>query len=112
MSTVSSDGKIHVYDLAAVPPDVGKEVKEISPVAVYDSNGTRLTCVTLADGDADADIATGDVNVKRKRNEEIVVDGSENEGSEDDKADRDEEVGKKDDDSVEADEVEVEDESR
>ncbi|KAF7371044.1 Glycosyltransferase family 39 protein [Mycena sanguinolenta] len=62
--TVSSDGKIHVYDLAALPVQPGTTVLEISPVAEYDSKGTRLTCVTLADGDIEESAA---VNGKRKR---------------------------------------------
>ncbi|KAF8075163.1 WD40-repeat-containing domain protein [Lyophyllum atratum] len=59
--TVSSDGKIHVYDVAMIP-EAGEKA-EILPVAVYDSKGTRLTCVTLADGELD----TAPVGSKRKR---------------------------------------------
>ncbi|KAJ7483167.1 WD40-repeat-containing domain protein [Mycena latifolia] len=68
--TVSSDGRILVYDLAALPSpaDEGGAVREIAPVAAYDSKGTRLTCVTLADGDEGA--AEGAVGGKRKRGEE------------------------------------------
>jgi protein MAK11 len=36
-------------------------------LTTYDSKGTRLTCVTLADGDMDID---GTVNGKRKREDE------------------------------------------
>ncbi|KAJ7233009.1 WD40-repeat-containing domain protein [Mycena rebaudengoi] len=50
--TASSDGKIFLYDLASLPASpADKTVLEILPVAEYDSKGTRLTCVTLADGD-------------------------------------------------------------
>jgi protein MAK11 len=62
--TASSDGKIHVYDLAALPAQAGSTVLEMTPVAEYDSKGTRLTCVTLADGDVEE---SGEVNGKRKR---------------------------------------------
>ncbi|KAJ7493211.1 WD40-repeat-containing domain protein [Mycena galericulata] len=65
VATVSSDGKIHVYDLAALPAAAGSSVLEIAPVAEYDSKGTRLTCVTLADGDVEGGGAA--VNGKRKR---------------------------------------------
>ncbi|OJA11518.1 hypothetical protein AZE42_09431 [Rhizopogon vesiculosus] len=68
--TVSSDGKIHIYDLASLPADLGvaSEALQISPVAEYDTKGTRLTCVTIAEGE----IAEHDsrVNGKRKRNDE------------------------------------------
>ncbi|KAJ7780239.1 WD40-repeat-containing domain protein [Mycena maculata] len=61
--TVSSDGRIHVYDLAALPAATPSSVLEIAPVAAYDSKGTRLTCVTLADGE----VAGAAINGKRKR---------------------------------------------
>jgi protein MAK11 len=72
--TVSSDGKIFVYDLAALPAQAehGSTVLEISPVAEYDSKGTRLTCVTLADGDGE-DVP---VNGKRKRADEDGEEGA------------------------------------
>lgn len=50
VSTASSDGKIHVYDLASLSESTQEEVTEITPVVEYDSKGTRLTCLTLADG--------------------------------------------------------------
>ncbi|KAJ7708883.1 WD40-repeat-containing domain protein [Mycena rosella] len=82
--TASSDGRIHLYDLAALP-EVAVELLEMAPVAVYDSKGTRLTCVTLADGDdgGAAALAVG----KRKRGDE----GGEDDGDEDE--DEDEEWG-------------------
>ena len=41
--------------------------KEIAPLTSYDSKGTRLTCITLADGD----VQIGSVeNLKRKREED------------------------------------------
>jgi len=66
--TVSSDGKIHVYDLDHIPSRVDKVV-EIAPVAEYDSKGTRLTCVTLGDGEVLGGV-DGQVNGKRKREDD------------------------------------------
>ena len=76
--TVSSDGKIHIYDLAHVPSHADKAV-EIAPVAEYDSKGTRLTCVTVGDGE----VLAGQVNGKRKREDDEEAEGgdvSEEEG--------------------------------
>ncbi|KAF8238138.1 WD40 repeat-like protein [Tricholoma matsutake] len=65
--TVSSDGKIHLYDMATVPEHTGTtKIVELNPIAEYDSKGTRLTCVALADGEA----VEPPVNGKRKRGEE------------------------------------------
>jgi len=47
--TVSSDGFINIYDLASVPLSSTQKA-EIEPLVSYDSKGTRLTCVTFADG--------------------------------------------------------------
>ncbi|KAG6879939.1 hypothetical protein C0992_009297 [Termitomyces sp. T32_za158] len=81
--TVSSDGFVHVYDLAMVPPpSASEEVVEIAPVAVYDTKGTRLTCLTLADGDADG----GEVLAGEKRKEREGEGEGEGEESEDDAA--------------------------
>ncbi|TFK71425.1 WD40 repeat-like protein [Pluteus cervinus] len=51
--TVSSDGKIHIYDLSRLPPAqaISNSPTQIDPVSEYDSKGTRLTCLTLAEGD-------------------------------------------------------------
>ena len=69
--TVSSDGNVNIYDIAEIPDkpstDTPQEVKQIEPLTTYDSKGTRLTCVTLADGDMGID---GTVNGKRKRENE------------------------------------------
>ncbi|KAJ7249567.1 WD40-repeat-containing domain protein [Mycena haematopus] len=103
--TASSDGKIHVYDLAALPAQPGSTVLEISPVAEYDSKGTRLTCVTLADGDVEDGAA---VNGKRKRtaDEEEDDEEADSAGEEWGGVDDGEKVG--DDDSAWEDEVEEE----
>ncbi|KAH0836807.1 WD40-repeat-containing domain protein [Lanmaoa asiatica] len=47
--TISSDGKIFVYDLAALPAET-KEKLQLHPVAEYDTKGTRLTCLAVAEG--------------------------------------------------------------
>jgi len=64
--TASSDGRIHIYDLARVPCGDAGGIEEIRPEVVYDSKGTRLTCVALADGDA-AGASEPAVSGKRKR---------------------------------------------
>ncbi|KAG2061657.1 WD40 repeat-like protein [Suillus hirtellus] len=80
LCTVSSDGKIHIYDLASLPADqkAGSETLQIPPVAEYDTKGTRLTCVTIADGEAlkHAKSVTG----KRKRGDEDSEQEDEDEG--------------------------------
>ncbi|KAF8722670.1 hypothetical protein AX14_009685 [Amanita brunnescens Koide BX004] len=67
--TASSDGKIRVFDLALVPSEADpgeKGVVQIGPEAEYDTKGTRLTCIALADGDDEGEATVG----KRKRAEE------------------------------------------
>lgn len=77
VTTVSSDGNVHVYDMAALPLDsTSKEVLEIKPAASYSTKGTRLTCVTLADGEVLTSAA--DLAKKRKHDEEVESDDSEN----------------------------------
>jgi protein MAK11 len=68
--TVSSDGKIHIYDLASLPANLvaGSEALQISPVAEYDTKGTRLTCVTIAEGETPGHDSR--VSGKRKREDE------------------------------------------
>lgn len=52
VSTISSDGKIRLYDLAVVPTaGQSAEIPDIEPVAEYDTKGSRLTCMSLADGE-------------------------------------------------------------
>lgn len=65
--TVSSDGKIHLYDMATVPENASAtKIVELNPIVEYDTKGTRLTCVALADGEA----VGPPVNGKRKRGED------------------------------------------
>lgn len=62
--------------MAALPAVSGaSEVVEIGSVAEYDSKGTRLTCVTLADGETD----NTSLNGKRKRVDEKEEDDSDEE---------------------------------
>ncbi|WVN87363.1 uncharacterized protein L203_102541 [Cryptococcus depauperatus CBS 7841] len=51
LTTVSSDGFINLYDLmqSVSEEEEGKE-NRIEPIASYNTKGTRLTCVYLADG--------------------------------------------------------------
>ncbi|GLB41620.1 putative WD domain, G-beta repeat [Lyophyllum shimeji] len=104
--TVSSDGKIRVYDLAMVPPPTpsGAEKVEILPVAVYDSKGTRLTCVTLADGDMES---VGDMQVGEKRKHE---EGGDSEGEEDEDEEEWPEEAEDEDEEEEQEEAEMESE--
>ena len=50
ITTISSDGKIRIFDLASIPP-VGASAVEISPLTEYDTNGSRLTCCTMAESE-------------------------------------------------------------
>jgi len=70
VTTVCSDGKIRVFDLFSIPV-TSDEVVEIEADAVYDTHGTRLTCVTLADGDIPESKVT---NGKRKHDVNEVED--------------------------------------
>lgn len=66
LGSVSSDGTIHAYDLSKLPEQTTVNAVEIEPSARYDTNKTRLTCIALAGGDAEAG---ADVVGKRKREE-------------------------------------------
>jgi len=88
--TASSDGKIRLFDLASIP-EVVRETDEgpvqIDPVAEYDTKGTRLTCIAVADGDNEGEGGEGQglkaVVGKRKREDEGEDDvGSESEEGE------------------------------
>lgn len=65
--TVSSDGFINIYDLASVPVSSTQKA-EIEPLVSYDSKGTRLTCVTFADGTMES-AAELSIGGKRKLDE-------------------------------------------
>ena len=69
VATISSDGKARVYDLAQVPKPVPKlKVETIEPVGEYDSNGSRLVCLTLV-GSGEVEEGGSAVG-KRKRGED------------------------------------------
>ncbi|KAF9224177.1 WD40 repeat-like protein [Gyrodon lividus] len=72
--TVSSDGKILVYDLAALPAKLEDKL-QLRPSAEYDTKGTRLTCLTIAEGRPTG--GSKPMNGKRKHEDE-------EEGSEED----------------------------
>ncbi|PPQ65173.1 hypothetical protein CVT24_011036 [Panaeolus cyanescens] len=89
--TVSSDGFIHIYDLSPLSTLVqsnsegserlgtaaeGKAIMKLEPVARYDTNKTRLTCVAVADGDVDVE---GGIGGKRKRDEDDEEEGGDEE---------------------------------
>lgn len=60
-----------MFDLALVPRevDLGEEgVMQIEPEAEYDTKGTRLTCIALADGDDEGEGVMATMG-KRKRGE-------------------------------------------
>lgn len=90
LSTISSDGKVFVYDLFALPPlpsgsatnGADGAVPQLAPDAEYDSAGTRLTCVTLAEDEVPAAAATA--GGKRKRVEVEDESSAEDEESEED----------------------------
>jgi protein MAK11 len=92
VSTVSSDGHIRVYDMNDIPSpsEASAEPLQISPVAEYNTDKTRLTCLTLADGDAESTTEVGD---KRKREDE---DDDEEEDDDDEDGDSDSEDGDED----------------
>jgi len=75
VATISSDGKILVFDLTSLPneiPEATAEVVSINAIGEYDTKGSRLTCLSLAEGGAvDGSIVTG----KRKRTEEEDEEG-------------------------------------
>lgn len=53
-TTVSSDGQIHLYDLtAAMDISSVTEPLNVAPIAVYDTKGSRLTCVTITETEED-----------------------------------------------------------
>ena len=71
MCTISSDGKIFVYDLASLPApsESAEEAVEMKPKVEYDTKGTRLICVSVADGEV-VNVNEEQVCRKRKRLQE------------------------------------------
>lgn len=112
-TTISSDGKIRVFDLADVPtgPPSPNARPQLTSIAEYDTKGTRLTCMSMADGEAVHASRTG-VNGKRKRT--IEDDGGEDvEGAEEeeDEEDEDAKIGEEEDDENEQEDEEEEEEA-
>ncbi|KJA23505.1 hypothetical protein HYPSUDRAFT_215091 [Hypholoma sublateritium FD-334 SS-4] len=108
--TASSDGFINVYDLASVPQvtDEPSEATKIEPVITYDSKGTRLTCVTLADGNVEITTSAGDA--KRKRDEDESETDGEDSAEDDEDLEEGEGEGEEEDEEEEGDEEEDENE--
>jgi protein MAK11 len=78
--TASSDGMIHVYDLAGLGLGQKSAVQELEPVARYDSKGTRFTCLTVADVEPNEN----NILTKRKREEAEEADKVDEDDDEDD----------------------------
>lgn len=90
LTTVSSDGLINVYDLCAATADSEKgEENKVEPVASYDTKGTRLTCVYLADGQD----GTKEIKVKEEEVSESEDGGEDIYGSEQASDDDDDDDG-------------------
>ncbi|KAF8159382.1 WD40-repeat-containing domain protein [Crassisporium funariophilum] len=114
--TVSSDGYVNIYDMAPVPehPSESQKPVQIEPSTTYDSKGTRLTCVTLAEGGEE--VGVGPLEGKRKRADDEEND-EEDEQDEGDSADEDdfgagwENGEEEEEEEVEEEEEEVEEES-
>jgi protein MAK11 len=74
VATISSDGKILVYDLRALSssaPETMSDVLSIDPIGEYDTKGTRLICLTLADGGEEDTVKdTVTITGKRKRDDQ------------------------------------------
>ena len=95
LASASSDGKIHVYDLASLPrpPTLGNlpssqtllvpSKSTHDPIAVYDTKGTRLTCLTLAGSDFSGRNTSTVAGAKRRREDEDEEKEDENENPHD-----------------------------
>lgn len=115
LGSASSDGKVHVYDLDTIlessQNSSPSEPAQLEPAAVYDTNGSRLTCLTLAED------AGGSVPVELGKRKRAALNGdrrNESDESEDEDGDNvqseegsDEEDGVEEEDEEE-DEVEME----
>lgn len=102
-TTISSDGWIRVFDLADVSADPSppNERVQLHAVAEYDTKGTRLTCMVMADGEPAEGEEAGVVG-KRKRaadsdgeeedsDEDIGVTGQDNEWEDEEEEEEEEE---------------------
>ncbi|CCM02642.1 uncharacterized protein FIBRA_04746 [Fibroporia radiculosa] len=66
VSTISSDGRVRLYDMASVPVSTEGKI-QLDAIAEYDTKGSRLTCLTMADGEV---VDDANINGKRKRDDE------------------------------------------
>ncbi|WVQ80447.1 hypothetical protein IAT38_002552 [Cryptococcus sp. DSM 104549] len=87
LASVSSDGLINVYDLAL---EGFMASEEDGPVASYDTKGTRLTCVTLAEGQ---DAAKGRVRAQGVQVKEVVSEDEDESEEGEDMYDNEDESG-------------------
>lgn len=63
--TCSSDGKIHIYNLSALASiSSSEEPASLAPIAVHDTKGSRLTCLSI--------IAVGDGPLA---NDQVIANG-------------------------------------
>ena len=77
--TISSDGWIRTFDLAPILSSTTDNAIELQAIAEYDTKGSRLTCLTVADGElVDENRAK---NSKRKRADEDEVVEEDDEGA-------------------------------
>jgi len=92
-STISSDGFIRLFDMADVTQALSSTEKPVAieSVTSYDTKGSRLTCLAMADDElvADASNAGG----KRKRDEDELdgEDASEDEEEQDEEGEDEDE---------------------
>ncbi|KAG8836082.1 hypothetical protein FRC17_010015 [Serendipita sp. 399] len=95
-TSVSSDGQVHLYDLTNVlAASAQSDPLAVHPLAVYDTKGSRLTCVTVTDcGDVEMTSSTG-LQRKRKQSEasddEEVYAGQEDDDEEEEDGDEEDE---------------------
>lgn len=71
--TISSDGWLRTFDLAPVLSSKLDSTIELQSIAEYDTKGSRLTCMTLADGEL-VDDKQQVINGKRKHVDEDDAD--------------------------------------
>lgn len=115
VTSVSSDGFMHIYDLALLSQASAGEVAELEPSAKYDTDGTRLTCVCaigMAERKGDgtkAKLALDGVNVDDDDDDESSDEDDDDEASGSDEEEQSE-GGEQDDDEDSGSEEEGEEE--
>lgn len=88
--TISSDGNIFVYDLAALHDGTTNPL-QLRPVAEHDTKGTRLTCLTVSENRSKEETDDKDARIgKRKRVEDLEDSGEEVQGKEAEEEEEDE----------------------